>query len=374
MSDAVAPSVVEGGAEMTTNPGKQGSPPLHGGDIEATAQSGGSPNLLVQRKSHWLRNALKRKSVFNLAWLVGVIILESIIFDVLNSRYMTVANLQTIGYEAAFDGILAVGLTFAMICNTLDISFASVAGLVGMVVAVLASNVGLPLGVAVCIGILAGAFAGFVNGVVIVFAKVPAFIVTLAVLFIAYGIQLVLSGGNVVPLFGQSFHAITSGYLWVIPLPVVYALVLAVVMGFVLRKTVFGAHVIEVGSNEEATRRFGVRIRSLRIVVLVIVGVLAGIVGVLITSELSSASPSEGSTTLLTVIAAVVLGGTSLFGGEGSIIGSLLGVLFITALQNGLILAGVNPNFEYVVTGLFLLGAVTLQFVGRSKDSARASG
>ena len=145
---------------------------------EGVSYAAGSVGRVGFRRWRRIGEVARGRHVFGLAWLVSVIVVESVIFDILNSRFLTVANLQTVGYEAAFDGILAVGLTFAMICNTLDISFAAVAGLVGMILAVLATNLGVSLGVAIAVGLVIGCLAGVVNGLVIVFAAVGSSIMT----------------------------------------------------------------------------------------------------------------------------------------------------------------------------------------------------
>jgi ribose transport system permease protein len=308
------------------------------------------------------------RRITTLGTLVLVFLIECLVFGSINSRFASVANAQTVGYEVSFNVILAVGTTAAMISNTLDISFAAIAGLSGVLVAVLATHAGVPLIAAIIIALVVSILVGLANGIVSVFVGVPPFIVTLAMLFIAYGVQLEVTSGNVIPVSGTLFHKIAAGYVGPIPLPVIYALVVAFAGGYWLRRTVSGAHVCEIGSNEEASYVFGVRVSWVRMAVLMVQSGLAGIVGILFTAELSSATPSLGSTRLLTVIAAVVLGGTSLFGGEGSIIGSVIGVLFIGTLQDGLVLIGVNPDLEYLVTGLFLMLAVIAQFLSRRND------
>ncbi len=301
--------------------------------------------------------------------LVLVLVIESIVFGVINPRFATGSNMQVIGYEVSFNVILAVGTTAALVSNTLDISFAAVAGLSGVLTAVLATHDGVPMVLAIVIAMAVCILVGLINGIVSVFVGVPPFIVTLAMLFIVYGIQLELTNGNVIPVSSQLFYRVVAGYLGPVPLPVIYALVVVVAGAYWLRRTVSGAHVFEIGSNEEAAYVFGVRVPRVRLGVLMLQGLLAGIVGVMFTAELSSATPALGSTRLLTVIAAVVLGGTSLFGGEGSVIGSVVGVLFLGTLQDGLVLIGINPNLEYLVTGLFLMLAVIAQFLRKGKKA-----
>ncbi|MHB8263294.1 MAG: ABC transporter permease [Acidimicrobiales bacterium] len=312
---------------------------------------------------------LDRARLGTLGSLVLVLIVESIIFGSINSRFATGSNLQVIGYEVSFNVILAVGTTAALVSNTLDISFAAVAGLSGVLTAVLATHDGVPIVFAIVIAMVVCVLVGLINGIVSVFVGVPPFIVTLAMLFIVYGTQLELTNGNVIPVSSQMFYRVVAGYLGPIPLPVIYALVVVIAGAYWLRRTVSGAHVFEIGSNEEAAYVFGVRVPRVRLGVLMLQGLLAGIVGVMFTAELSSATPTLGSTRLLTVIAAVVLGGTSLFGGEGSVVGSVVGVIFLGTLQDGLVLIGINPNLEYLVTGLFLMLAVIAQFLRKGKKA-----
>lgn len=371
LSEARLPHAEPASAIEVTEEDDKGSDRSAEGTVSSRDARGEDTGIEAHPHSRFNVLIPRSRQLTTLWTLLLVFVVQCIVFGTINSRFASLANAQTIGYEVSFNVILAVGTTAAMISNTLDISFAAIAGLSGVLVAVLATHAGLPLVIAIVIALMVSILVGLANGIISVFVGVPPFIVTLAMLFIAYGVQLEVTSGNVIPVSGGLFHEVAAGYLGPLPLPVIYAVLVAVAGGYWLRRTVSGAHVSEIGSNEEASYVFGIRVSWVRIAVLTVQSGLAGIVGVLFTAELSSATPSLGSTRLLTVIAAVVLGGTSLFGGEGSIIGSVIGVLFIGTLQDGLVLIGVNPDLEYLVTGLFLMLAVVAQFLSRRGDHAR---
>jgi len=312
-------------------------------------------------------------SMGGIPWgLVLALIVEIVVFSAINSRYIALANLRAIAIDASFLLIMGVGTTACFISNTFDISFTAVSGVAGVVTAYLATTAHINVWLAAVIGICCCVALGLINGIVSAVLRVPAFIVTLAVLFVAYGIQLEVSGGNVIPVSSSVFSNLADGEVLGVPLPIVYMLIVALAAAVWLRWTVSGVHIYEIGSDSEAARRLGVRVTRLRIGILATQAFLAGIAGVLLVSQLSSATPTEGSTRLLEVIAAVVLGGTSLFGGRGGILGTLIGLLFIEGLNNGLVLSNVNPNLEFIIMGAFVLIAVSGQYFRRSERVAEA--
>jgi ribose transport system permease protein len=284
-----------------------------------------------------------------------------VIFSVGSSEFGSLSNARLILLQISLETIIAIGATAALICNLIDVSFGAVMGLCSAVTAVLITNLGLPVWVGVVGGIASGVLVGGVNGLAATRLHIPPFIATLAMLFVAQGVSLELTGSNSIPIASAGFQAIAGNYLGPFPLPVVYMLVAVGLAWLWLRYTVSGAHVYEVGSSDEAARALGVRVQQVQFGVLTLQGACAGVAGVLLASRLAAAAPETGTNTLLEVIAAVVVGGTSLFGGRGSVVGTLLGMVFVGILANGMVMINVSPNFEFIVMGLFILGAVWLQ-------------
>jgi len=297
--------------------------------------------------------------------LVIAIAIECVIFGVGNSNFFTVSDFRLVLLQVSIDAIVAVTTTAVMIAGEIDLSFGAVIYLSGCVTAVVMTNLHQPIWIGICAGIASGILVGGVNGFASSVLRIPTFIATLAMLFISEGVALEITGGNAIPILSPSFGKLGGGYIGPIPLPVIF-MIGAALLGWVwLTKTVSGAHVFETGSNRTGARSFGVRVNRVRFGVLVLQGAAAAVAGILLASRLASATPSEGSTQLLQVIAAVVIGGTSLFGGRGSVVGTMLGVLFIGIMANGMVLINVSPNYQQVIMGSFILGAVWIQNMRR---------
>ena len=222
-------------------------------------------------------------------------------------------------------------------------------------------NQGLPLGVAIAAGLLVGTAAGFVSGFIVANFKVPAFIITMAMMNIASGIAYVYTGGQSTRITNKLFIEIGTGYLFnVIPLPVVYMVVLIILFSFILSKTKFGTYVYAIGGNREAARLSGVPIKKIEIVVFTISGLLSAFAGLVLCSRMYSGQPSVGSGYELDAIAACVLGGTSMTGGKGRISGTVFGAMVIGIISNGLNLIGVSSYWQLIIKGLIIACAVLL--------------
>lgn len=295
-------------------------------------------------------------------------------------NFLTSANFLIMAKHIAITAILAIGMTFVILTGGIDLSVGSIAGLVGMVAGWLILNgvVLEPLGVvaypSIPLVILAclclGGFLGLFNGVLIARFGVAPFIATLGLLYVARGSALLISNGSTFPnLVGnvdrgnQGFPWLGSGALLGIPVTVLILVVLALVAAFVARSTPFGRWVYAVGGNERASRLSGVRVDRVKIAVYVISGVCAALVGLILTSELVSAHPASGQTFELNAIAAVVLGGASLAGGRGTIVGALIGACVIGVLSDGMVMMGVSEFWQMVIKGLVIIAAVVLDQV-----------
>jgi ribose transport system permease protein len=275
------------------------------------------------------------------------------------SVFLTSYNINNLLLEGAVIGIMAFGTTFALITEQIDLSLGAVAGMSSVFAGYVMVNMNAHWFIGVVVGVGVGFVAGVVNGVVSTVFRVPSFITTLATLGIATGISLNLTGGQSIFGFPQSFQNIGQGHLGGIRVPIVIALAVLVVLQFVLKRTRLGLSFYSVGDNARAAGLVGIPTQRIKLYAMVISGTGAGLAGVLLAAQLNSANPSFGAATLLPAIAAVVIGGTALTGGVGSVVDTALGVLVIVTLENGLDLKGVNPFWkDPVIGGVILLVAV----------------
>ena len=293
----------------------------------------------------------------------GLLIAFAVLCVVLSVRspaFLTVQNGINVLRQISINAILAIGVTYVILTGGIDLSLGSVLALTGVLAATFAHPDTYPLIVPLVIGILGGVFIGILNGIVITRFRVAPFIVTLGMMTIARGGALIASKGRPVSNLSDSFNFIGNGNLLGIPIPV---LILAGVFGisyFVLRRTTFGRYVYAVGGNEEAARASGIGTQRIKIAVYAICSGLAGLAGIIQASRITTGQPNAGISYELDAIAAVVIGGTSLSGGVGTITGTLLGALLIGTLNNGLDLLNVSSYYQQVVKGLIIIAAVIL--------------
>lgn len=302
---------------------------------------------------------LKRQVQQSLAF--GTLVVLFIFFSVANSNFLTWSNVSGILLSTAVIGILALGTTFVIITGGIDLSLGTGMALCSVMTGVFITNMGLPVIVGVIGGIVTGVLMGLINGLNIAFLRLPPFIATLAMMMIAGGLALVISG--VAPIYFSSsapdFKQIALGTLIPgLPNAVLITLVLAIVAYLVLSKTLLGRYTFAIGSNEEATRLSGVNTRRWTIFVYMFAGAFTGIAGVIIASRLDSAQPQIGTGYELQAIAAVIIGGTSLLGGRGSILGTVIGALIMSVLVNGLRIMSIQSEWQNIVVGVVILIAV----------------
>jgi ribose transport system permease protein len=283
-------------------------------------------------------------------------------FSIATDRFFSVANLITIVADASVVGVLSVGMTFVLIVAGVDLSVGAVVTMTTVLLGVFLRQWGLPSPLALAAVFAAGALLGAVNGVVVVLLQVPAIIATLASMSIVNSLALLITGGATQSL--RRFALLTFfGQGWVGPFPVsALVLLLVVLLGHLfLTATVKGTRLRAIGENPTASYLMGLPVRRYQVGVYVACGVLAALAGVIVAGRLSSASAQAGLGLELSAITAVVLGGTALTGGKGTIIGTLIGALFLSVLLNGLIHLGVPFFWQLVVTGLALILAVAVQ-------------
>lgn len=290
-----------------------------------------------------------------LAGLFAIVLVVSI----MEPDFLTLNNLFNILRQVSINALIAFGMTFVILTGGIDLSVGSILALSSAFVAGLMTD-GTSALIAVLAGLIVGAVMGALNGMVISLGKVAPFIATLATMTIFRGLTLVYTDGK--PITGLSqggwFELFGRGYFWIFPVPVLTMLIAFAVLYFILKKTTFGRHTYAIGGNEEAAKLMGIQVNKVKIMIYSLSGLMAALAGIILTSRLNSAQPTAGTSYELDAIAAVVLGGTSLSGGRGWIVGTLIGALIIGTLNNGLNLLGVSSFFQLVVKGLVILFAV----------------
>jgi len=288
---------------------------------------------------------------------IGLLVLV-IVLSFASEYFLTVNNLLNVLRQVSIIGIVAYGMTFVILSGGIDLSVGSVLALSSAITAgVMSSTHSIAL--AILAGLVTGALLGTFTGVLVSKAKMPAFIVTLAMMSIGRGLTLIYTGGRPISEgFTDLFNYIGGGYVGPIPFPVILLLVLLGIGYLVLNNTPYGRYVYALGGNEDATRLSGINTDKIKMTVYTISGIMAAVSGIVLASRLGSAQPQAGLGYELDAIATVVLGGTSLAGGSGGIVGTLMGALIIGVLNNGMTLLGVSSFFQQVVKGLVILLAV----------------
>ena len=282
-----------------------------------------------------------------------------VILSLLSGSFLTVSNLLNIARQVSINAVIAAGMTFVILTGGIDLSVGSVLAVSGAVIAGLLSA-GRPLLVGIGAGLAVGAALGLLDGLIVTRGKVQPFIATLGMLTIGRGLTLVYTGGRPITGLPDAFVWLGAVEVSRIPVPVVIMILVFLISYGILTQTVFGRYVYAIGGNEEAARLSGVDVATHKTLVYVISGVLSAVSAVILTARLNSAQPTAGVGFELDAIAAVVLGGTTLAGGEGSISGTLLGAFIIGVINNGLNLLNVNPFYQQVVKGAVILLAVLL--------------
>ncbi|HYC72825.1 MAG TPA: ribose ABC transporter permease [Opitutaceae bacterium] len=301
------------------------------------------------------------------AGTVAVFLMLCAVLSVLTPHFLTTSNLLNVAQQTVVNAIVAVGLTYVILSGGIDLSVGSVLALAGVVLG-LALEAGWPLPVAIAACVLVGALCGVLNGMLVAFGRLPPFIATLGLMSIARGAALLVTDGRPVSGFDGSFRWLATGELLGVPVPVWCMLAVYVAAHVVLHRTRFGRYVFAIGGNEEATLLSGVPVARCKVGIYALGGGLAAGASVLLTARLNSAQPIAGLNYELDAIAATVIGGTSLLGGQGSVFGTLVGALIMGVLRNGLNLLGVSSFVQQVVIGAVIIAAVLLDtFFKRSR-------
>lgn len=307
-----------------------------------------------------------------------------IVFSILSPNYFSVANFLTMSNHVAIYGLLSIGMLLVILNGGIDLSVGSVLALCGVVAGALMQGVKLgmfgvilypPVWAVVVLTCALGAFVGAINGVLIAYLKVPAFVATLGTLYVARGVALLMTNGLTYNNLGGRPELGNTGFNWLgfnrlagIPIGVLVLIAIAVICHLALTRTAFGRWLYSSGGNERAAELSGVPTKNVKITVYVLSGICAAIAGLVLSSQLTSAGPTAGMTYELTAIAAVVIGGAALSGGRGTIGGTMLGAFVIGFLSDGLVIVGVSSYWQTVFTGAVIVLAVLLnsiQYGGR---------
>ncbi|MFJ6327221.1 MULTISPECIES: ABC transporter permease [unclassified Rhizobium] len=328
-----------------------------------------------------VRLILEGRAFFALIVIIAV-------FSFLSPYYFSLSNFLTMASHVAIFGILAIGMLLVILNGGIDLSVGSTLGLAGCIAGFLMQGVTLssfgvilypPVWAVVVLTCALGAVVGAVNGVLIAYLRVPAFVASLGVLYVARGIALLMTNGLTYNNLGGRPELGNTGFDWLgfnrlagIPIGVIVLAALAIICGLVLSRTAFGRWLYASGGNERAADLSGVPVKRVKILVYVFSGVCAAIAGLVLSSQLTSAGPTAGTTYELTAIAAVVIGGAALTGGRGTVRGTMLGAFVIGFLSDGLVIIGVSAYWQTVFTGAVIVLAVlmnSIQYGRRTKSS-----
>lgn len=322
-------------------------------------------------------NPIKKYNIAQFQSLIALFLMCAAL-ALLTENFMTTDNFWNVMRQISVNVCISVGMTLVILTAGIDLSVGSILALCGAIMAGLLKNgivfdsanlyVGFTVFGVVVAGLMTGSAMGLINGYTITRFKVPPFVATLAMLTMARGLTLLWTKGHPVTGLGESFGFMGTGWLLGIPMPVWISGAVVILAVIITSKTRFGRYIYAIGGNESAARLSGIPVAKIKIWVYTLAGMLAGVGGLLVTARLDSAQPNAGLSYELDAIAAVVIGGTSLAGGRGTILGTVLGAMIIGVLNNGLVLLNVSPFWQQVIKGLVILLAVIIDKSNSKRD------
>lgn len=292
-----------------------------------------------------------------------------VLMEFLRSGFISVNNISLIFLQSVTRAVLAIGVMLVIISGGIDISVGTVMSLCMVLMAMVVIDAEMPLYLGFLVAVCAGASVGALNGFLIAYAKLPAFIVTLGMLGIAQGVALFISNGRSLYGFPESFEVYGGGKIAGFPVPVIILIVVALFMLFVFYQTKLGRYAFTIGGSEEATRRAGINVRLYKMAIYSVCGAMAGIASIILSSRINSAHPGIGFGYELDAIAAVVIGGGSLMGGRGTVWGAVIGALIMSEIRFGLNVLGMSPFIQQIVVGVILIAAVYLDTVRTTRKA-----
>ena len=294
--------------------------------------------------------------------LIVIFVISVILASLISPAFLSTRNVFNLLQQSSIDGIIAIGMTFVILGAGIDLSVGSVAAFGGMIVAILVVNIGVPTPVAIIISLAFGALIGLGQGMITALTKVPSFIITLGGLVAIRGVTYLLTDGAPVFNVPDDLRYLGAGFVGPVPVVGIIFIAVTIAAALFLRRTRPGRYIYAAGGNPEAARLSGVPVTSVIAFTFVVSGALSAFGGVLLTAWLDVGQPTASQGVELYAIAAVVLGGTSLFGGKGGVLGTFVAVILLTILSNILNLAGVSPYFQQILTGVVLVGTVLLNW------------
>lgn len=329
--------------------------------------AGGAPTAQAQSRR------IQPSTLFSIvgrSGLLGVLVLLCILAAVISPTFLQVANLINVLRQIALYGIVSIGMTFVILTAGIDLSVGSTVGIVAIAVTQILNGTPLPSWVALGIGVIVGGLVGAINGLGIAHGRIPPFIMTLGVMVMGRGLAMTLANGEPISLSDSAAATvgwIGSGFFFGVPVPVWIFASIALLASITLHDTRYGRYVYAVGSNEEASRLSGIPVPGVKISAYIVSGVLAAVTAIVFVARLSVAEPTAGTGLELEAIAITVIGGASLFGGQGSISGTILGAAILAVLANVLNLTGVAPFTQQIVKGAIIIGAVLVEILKERK-------
>lgn len=334
-------------------------------------------SLLNIQKAINMNLIIQKEKLYKLQSLIALFVL-CIIISILSDKFLTVANGWNVLRQISVNICISVGMTLVVLTAGIDLSVGSILALCGAITAGLLKNgieipsqnilISFTLLGAIIVGLFFGGVLGFFNGWVITKFKVPPFVATLAMLTMARGLTMLWTKGFPISNLGAKFDYIGTGWFLGGPVPVWISIFVIIVALILTTKTPLGRYIYAIGGNENAARLSGIKIYKIKLIVYTLAGGLAALGGLMVTARLDSAQPNAGTGYELDAIAAVVIGGTSLSGGRGSILGTVLGAIIIGVLNNGLVLLNVSPFWQQVVKGMVILLAVIIDRANAKND------
>ncbi|MGH2869335.1 MAG: ABC transporter permease [Solirubrobacteraceae bacterium] len=317
----------------------------------ATADRSSSELIPQRDRRAWLRGALEQLGPFLFVLVLGIVL------TIVSPYFLTSTNISAIFVQMSVIAIITVGETMVIITAGIDLSVSTVVALSGVMASMLVANDGMGTGLGMVIGVLVGGGVGLINGLLITAVRLPPFIATLGTLSAVGGVALLVTNGQPIAA-PTSFDVLGDGHIGPIPVPIVIMVLVAAAGWFVLARTTLGRSAYAIGSNYETARLSGIRVNRVLTSVYVIQGLLAGLGGVIVASRVVTGDPSAGTNYNLDAIAAAVIGGASLFGGEGSVIGGLIGALLMELISNGSDLLNISNFWQDVILGVVIIAAV----------------
>ncbi|MHA9737722.1 ABC transporter permease [Robinsoniella peoriensis] len=323
---------------------------------------------MTEKTANQMTKRLNGKDLFNKYGILLVFLILFVLLTVITNTFFTSRNLINVLKQVSINGIISVGMMCVLLTGGIDLSVGSIVALSGIVATTFAHPEEYLVIVPIILGVLAGAVCGVVNGTLVAFLNLPAFIATLGMLSVASGVALVLSKGRPISNLSEQFRYIGGGSILGLPI-LIYILAAVFLIGYlILSWTKFGRYLYAIGGNEEAAKASGLSVARIKLFVYMISGICAGLAGTVLASRINAGQPNSGEGYELDAIAAVVIGGTSLNGGIGKISGTILGVLIVGVINNGMDLLNISSYYQKIVKGSIIVLAVLLDRITKNKN------